>query len=256
MRAFRYDAGHLKPTLNGARPRSIIVALALATSPAPSIAADLEVRSPSIDVHEFEYDIKHARVTSGRMTSNVHEVEYGLNKWWSTAIEGEWVKSSDSGEAMGLQSLTFENRFAFPFSKQAWGNVGLFTEYESGRGGSPSAVRVGPVVQATMGPTVNVLNVVAVKERGPGSRHNLDLAYAWQTRWILSEEFQPGFEIYGGAMDAGLKSPRQNLGGPVLFGVFDLGDRSDIRYELGYLHDFRGATGNTIKLLLGYEYRF
>jgi hypothetical protein len=113
---------------------------------------------------------------------------------------------------------------------------------------------VGPIVQKLVGPTVNVLDLLAVKETGAGARSGVSISYAWQTRWLLHEEFQPGFELYGGALEAG--APRQYHGGPAMFGLVDLGSGHNWRYELGYLFGLDSATPHTIKLLLAYEYRF
>ena len=222
------------------------------------MAIDFEVRPPTIDVHEFEYDLKVSRSlqTGARSNSYVHEFEYGVNDWWSTAIEGEWLRSTESGDLKGLQSYSFENRFLFPASRQAWGSFGVFTEYERGRQGQPSAFRAGPAIQWMLGPTVNVLDLLATKESGGDARRGVDGAYSWQTRWILSEELQPGIEIYGGALEAGNGTPRRTLGGPVFFGVWDLGESQDIRYEVGYLGDLRGNSSGALKVLLGYEYHF
>jgi len=43
----------------------------------------------------------------------------------------------------------------------------------------------------------------------------------------------------------------------VLFGILPLGDRADIRYEIGYLFGLSSDTPNgTFKFLLGYEKTF
>ena len=226
-------------------------------------ATDFEVRSPVIDVREFEYDLKVAhgfdrRPANAHGRGIVNEFEFGVSDWWSPAIEGEWGRQAGPKEPAVFQGLTFENRFQLTKRGEHWLDLGLFAEYERGpRSGTPSALRVGPLIQKDVGPTTNVLDVVAVKEWGTDSRRRTTLAYAWQTRGLLSEEFQPGFELYGGALEAGKASPRQRVGGPVFFGVFDLGERQDIRYELGYLYGLDEATPRgTLKLLVGYEYRF
>ncbi len=244
----------------GIRPFAIVAMSFLFTCAG---ATDFEVRGPLIDVHEFEYDLKIARGFDSKPANSpgrgvVHEFEFGVSDWWSPAIEGEWGRQAGPDEPAAFQGLTFENRFQLTKHGEHWADLGLFVEYERGhRSGSPNALRLGPLLQKEIGPTVSVLNVVAVKEFGTDSRRQTSLAYAWQTRWQLSEEFQPGLEVYGGSLEAGIASPRQRLGGPVFFGVLDLGERQDIRYELGYLHGFDGATPRgTLKLLVGYEYRF
>jgi hypothetical protein len=53
------------------------------------------------------------------------------------------------------------------------------------------------------------------------------------------------------------RSQDRHRGGPVLFGVFPLGDHQDIRYEIGYLVGFTPQTPDgTFKFLLGYEATF
>ena len=235
--------------------RKAIAALALVAATAR--AADFEVRTPVMDVHELEYDLKLARgVATAGARSSVQEIEYGVNRWWSTAIEGEWERAAGGAEPTAFQALTFENRFRLTSPGEHWADLGLFVEYERSRNGGASAWRVGPILQKLVGPTVNVLDLLAVKESGPGARSGIAVSYAWQTRWILSEEFQPGFELYGGALEAGSATPRQHYGGPAMFGIVDLGGGHDLRYELGYLYGLDSTTPRTLKLLIGYEYRF
>ena len=77
-------------------------------------AADFEVRSPIVDVHEFEYDAKFAQgfdrkplLSRGR--SIVNEFEYGVSDWWSPAIEGEWGRQPGSEERSSLLLRRGEN---------------------------------------------------------------------------------------------------------------------------------------------------
>ena len=225
-------------------------------------AADFEVRSPLIDVHEFEYDTKFARGFDRRNSiskgqSLVSEFEYGVNAWWSPAIEGEWGKRLGANEPMSFDGFTIENRFQLAEHKAFWLDLGLFVEIERGRSGSPNAVRTGPLLRKDFGRLISLLNVVAVKESGVAARRRTAVAYAFQSKWALSDDFQPGLEIYGGAIETGASTPHQHLGGPAVFGVFNVGERQDFRYEVGYLFGLNSqAPRGTVKFLLGYEYRF
>ena len=237
--------------------------VAFLSSVATSNAADFEVRSPLIDIHEFEYDAKFSRgydssSSKARGRGLVHEIEFGVLDWWSPALEGEWDSHSGPNNRSRFQGLTFENRFQLTNHEDSWADFGLFVEYERSAGSSgPNAVRIGPLIRKDFGQVTTIFDVVAIKEWGRESRRQTQYSYAWQTRWTAREDFQPGFEIYGGSIEAGTASPRQRMGGPVFFGVFNLGEKQDIRYELGYLFGFNNATpSRTVKILMGYEYRF
>ena len=241
----------------------LFVSLALLLLPGGATAADFEVRSPIIDVHELEYDSKFSRGfdrTAWRANGRaaVHEMEFGVNEWWSPAIEAEWGRQGGANERSQFQAFTFENRFQLSKQGENWADVGLFLEYERGAPtGTANAIRFGPLFRKDIGSTTNILDFLAVKERGPDSRRRLTYSYAWQTRWRLSEEFQPGFELYGGALEAGRSTSKQHLGGPVIFGAVDLGERQGVRYEIGYLYGLNDSTSHGIaKILVGYEYRF
>jgi hypothetical protein len=224
-------------------------------------AEDFEVRSPIIDPEELELDLKAAfgvdrRADRSRERGFVTELEYGVNEWWSPAIEAEWDRAAGPDEPTRLASFTLENRFQLAPEGKYWLDPGLFLEYERSLvGDARDVVRLGPLLRKDVGPTRNVLNLFAVKRLGP-PHAGLGYAYAWQTQWQLSDLVQPGLEVYGGSGE-GNDAAIQHRGGPVLFGVFRFGEGHDIRYEAGYLLGFNHATPDgTFKLLIGYEYQF
>jgi hypothetical protein len=238
------------------------LALQLGT-PAAARAADFEVRSPIIDPGEFEFDAKFARGIDRRSGQDrgyslVGEFEYGATDWWSPAVEGEWVRPAGPDAPTTFDGISFENRFQLADHGRHWADPGLFVEYERGRApASPDALRVGPLLRKDFGRTINVLDLLVVQEFGPRARSHPAAAYSWQTRWRLNQAFQPGFELFGGALDVGRGAERQHMAGPAAFGVFPFGNGHDVRYELGYLFGLGPATPDaTIKLLIGYEYQF
>jgi len=225
-----------------------------ATLAGPAAAADLELRDPTVDVRELELDYKLSASTD-RARSHIAEIEYGVNEWWSPAIEGEWT--SAPGEATRFEATAFESRLRFT-RRGAWAQVGLFVEIERGADGMPHSARVGPILRKDVGRVANVLNVFAVREWGStGARGGTTYSYAWQSRWRISKEFQPGLEVYGGALETGAAAPKQRMAGPVFFGGFKVAREHELRYEIGYLRGLDSLTPQgTVKLLLGYEYRF
>ena len=88
-------------------------------------ATDFEVRSPVIDVREFEYDLKVAhgfdrRPANAHGRGIVNEFEFGVSDWWSPAIEGEWGRQAGPNEPAVFQGLTFENRFQLTKRGEHW----------------------------------------------------------------------------------------------------------------------------------------
>jgi hypothetical protein len=236
----------------------------LMSSLAAATAADFEVRSPIIDPDEFELDLKFARdsdrprrVSRGR--SLVGELEYGVTSWWSPAIEGEWNRPVGSDERTSFESYTFENRFQLAEQNEYWLDPGFFVEYERAASRTaPDVLRIGPLLRKDFGPTVNLLNILAVRERGGVAHEGLRIAYSWQTRWTLLRGLEPGLELYGGPAEGEARpAGTQHRGGPVLFGVLPFGNGHDLRYEAGYLFGLNRATPDgTVKLLIGYELQF
>ena len=72
--------------------------------------------------------------------------------------------------------------------------------------------------------------------------------YGWQSRYMLSPYFQPGFEVFGEIEDLnkpGRFNDQQFRVGPMFAGGLSLGDvlgRGKLKYEAGYLF---GATPET-----------
>jgi hypothetical protein len=241
-------------------PATVLLALLLRTG---AHAADFEIRSPVIDPGEFEFDAKLGHGLDRRAARSgdrgaVAEFEYGVNDWWSPAVEGEWNREAGSEQPTRFETLTVENRFQLAEPGRYCADPGLFLEYDRGvPRGAPDAVRFGPLLRKELGPTVTLVNLLAQKELGSRARRSLGGFLAWQTRLAWRPELEPGFEVYAGRTDAGPGGANQARAGPVLFGVFRLSQRQDIRYEIGWLFGLdRQTPDHTFKLLIGYEYQF
>jgi hypothetical protein len=192
--------------------------------------------------------------------SVVSELEYGVSRWWSVALEGEWERAGGSGEALSGDSVTWENRFQLTERGNPWVDAGLFLEYGRSIGGRADQLRVGPLLGRQLGAaTFATLNLLLVEDLGRRAGSGVSVNYAIQVRHELMRWLAPGVEAYGGAERIEPLNTRQDRhrAGPVLFGVVPLGDLADVRYEVGYLFGLSHDTpAGTFKFLLGYEKTF
>ncbi len=196
-----------------------------------------------------------SRTTAARSTA---ELGYGVNDHWFTELEFEFERERGTGETEHT-ATAWENVFAAPQGRY-WLDLGAFAELEFGQTpDEPSRTLIaGPILQKQWGATLHTVNLFLRGESG-GARAdpNVNLMSAWQSRWLLSLPFQPGFEIYAEPGDVRHTLPPSEqvvLGGPVLFGKFLLPSRFAVRYEAGVLFgQTKAAPQQTAKWMVEVE---
>ncbi len=245
--------------------RSLPAALFLFAIAAPA-QAEFKIESPIVEYRELEVENagsigRDSRSAHDHEVSLVQEFAYGVSERWATEFEAEW--GHDPGPGNGLRYLvnTWANKYQVFEQGSQWLELGLWGEY--GRAtevGGADRVKLGPLLQKVIGPTITTLNVFVEREVGPGASHTLDSSYGLQVIYDWSKALSPAIEAFGDMGDV-QHLPRfndqQHRLGPVLVGTYSLGELGAIKYNIAYLRGLTAATPqSTYKWVMEYELAF
>ena len=234
----------------------LVLAVSSALVCMPSQAnASHKVYSPYVEKGELEIEAR-GHVDEDGARKNKYEVGYGFTDWWFSSVFAEYEQSP--GSSLNHSATSWENIFQLTEPGKHWLDSGLYVEYESPVGGGPAKLETKLLLEKAMGRYVNTANLVVAREVGSGASGDVELEYAWRTKFRFKPEFEPGIELYGAA--GTLAAPKFDSSqstqiGPVATGKFHLRGRSAIVYELGYLFGLNDASpGGSVKWLIEYEY--
>jgi hypothetical protein len=245
------------------RLRTLAALLLGAIAAAPAVAlADFKVHLPDAEAGEFEFEeIGSYGMSGDPLTNNeqsfVHELGYGINRWWHTELEFETDREPGPGNHLKFDQLTSENQFVFGERGQYWLDSGLFWEYGQGLlKGTPNETTFGPTLRKEIFHTINTVNLFVQKDLGAHSDGHVYFLYAWETRIALGTPVEPGFQAYGAPGPIGRFLPISqqdhrigpqlfaNLGtigpgnlkanGGILFGLTPAEPRRTLRWQLEY----------------------
>ena len=231
--------------------------------------ADLQVRMPTVDFREIEFE--HNGFFSfdkdrslGGQQSYTNAIGYGLTPWWQIELEGE--SDSVPGSSVHYSATTLENIFQFTEPGQYFFNLGLFAEYsQSALRNEPNSFTVGPIIQkelhGTLGfDSLHTFNLFFTHDVGHNASHATGLELAWQSRLLLNPYIDPALEYYGFIDDvahAGPFSRQQHFIGPVAVGAVDFAPYGKLQYEVGYMFGLTPASPRgAIRWKLEYEIAF
>ena len=171
--------------------RSALPLAALTMFAARPAFADLQVRMPTVDYRELEFEHNglitfDAKGSSlNRAQSYTNEVGYGVLPWWEIELEGELA--SGGGEHLMWEAVTLENTFQLTEPGEYFFNLGFFFEYsQSTLRGAPSGVTFGPIIQKELNDvlgldTVHTLNLFLSRDIGHNATKETGFSYAWQS---------------------------------------------------------------------------
>ena len=235
-----------------ARAAIILVLATLGFGFTRSAWADFTIHPPIVEYQEFEVE-HNGSYTFDPNPANKHnetgtlELGYGFLPWWGSELEFAWSRTA-SDPPRRLDEVNFENTFQLADQGEYWLTPGVFAEIgKSARVGNADHFEVGPTLQKEWGETVHVLNLFFEHQFGPDNdAKNVDLNYAWQSLWTVSQHFQPGVEVFGdaGQLDQipGIRD-QELRAGPVTYGKVSFGQRlGELRYGVGYLFGLTHAT--------------
>lgn len=236
----------------------LILAVAGAMMLMPSLAsASHKVYSPYVEKGELEIEAR-GHVDQDGARKNKYEVGYGFTDWWFSSVFAEYEQSP--GSSLNHTATSWENIFQLTEPGKYWLDAGLYLEYESPVPSGPAKLETKLLLEKAVGRYVNTANLVMAREVGSGASSDVELEYAWRTKYKFKPEFEPGIELYGAA--GTLAAPKFDNSqavqlGPVATGKFHLGGRNALAYELGYLFGVNNASPTgSFKWLIEYEYVF
>ncbi|HEV2334739.1 MAG TPA: hypothetical protein VGS13_04525 [Stellaceae bacterium] len=243
-----------------------VLALIAGIGLAPTARADFKVKMPDAEPGELELETIGNYGQSGNPAIDseqnfVHELEYGVNNFWRTALEFETNRPGGPGQHLKFDQLTWENFLQLTERGQYWLDAGLFFEY--GRAmihGAPDETTFGPMLRKEIGPTINTVNLFLEKDLGRFSGGRPNFIYAWETRLALGGIVDPGFQAYGqpGAFGHFLPIGAQDHRiGPQLFGEIHQLGPGTLKWNGGILIGLTPVTPRrTLRWQLEYEIHF
>jgi hypothetical protein len=244
-------------------------AVFVALVPAYSARAELQVRMPTVEFRELEFEHNgffsfDKDRTLGGQQSYTNSIGYGVTPWWKIELEGESGSVPDS--SVHYTATTIENTFQLTEPGQYMFNFGFFAEYsQSALNGEPNSFTLGPIVQKELYHVLGVdslhtLNVFFAHDVGHNATHATGLEVAWQSRLLLNPYIDPALEYYGSIDDlgqAGKFSQQQHFIGPVAVGAISFSPYGKVKYEVGYMFGMTQASPRgAIRWKLEYEISF
>ncbi|MBI5042147.1 MAG: FTR1 family protein [Gammaproteobacteria bacterium] len=232
----------------------------------PRSEATQKVYSPHVEKGELELEARsHIDNDDDNALDGArkdkYEVGYGFTDWWFSSVFAEYEREAHTGEGLHHEATSWENIFQLTEPGQYWLDAGLYLEYEDTADDQhPNKLETKLLLEKAVGRYVHTANIVMAREVGGGAANDVELEYAWRTKYKLMPELEPGIELYGTAGtldDAEINDSQEAQLGPVASGKFRVGGKSAIGYELGYLVGLNDATADgSIKWLVEYEYVF
>ena len=228
--------------------------------------AEYKVRNPLVENGEMAVEtvgnIGYDPVaTKNNAKSMVVELEYGVNDWWMTEVEGEWGRDAGVGNAEHFIATTWGNKIALFPQGSKWLDMALWAEYSMGaKTTDADKVKFGPLAQKSFGKITTTANFYLEKQIGANATGGTDGTYAAQVRYDWRKWLAPALEVYGDIgyinQNPGPKD-QSHLAGPALVGMVGLGRAGELKYEVGYLVGLSTTTPqSTVRWLLEYEFAF
>jgi hypothetical protein len=185
--------------------------------------------------------------------ASVIDVGYGVSNRWKTELVLEYEGAS--GEGGGFEAWEWENIIVLTEQGKYWLDLGLFAEYEHPFSGGPDEIKIGPMLQKEIGPTVANLNLLFERQIGSGAGNETELDYAWQMKWRGKEALEWGLQGFGGLGELGdLGGHDKHSLGPALFGVKRLASGNKIAYDAAVLAGVNSAAPDaTLRFEIEYE---
>lgn len=76
-------------------------------------------------------------------------------------------------------------------------DVGLYLEYEVPEGSDPDTLEIKGLFEKEVKRFVNTANLIFERQVGSNASKDIELGYAWRTKYRLRTDFEPGLELYG-----------------------------------------------------------
>ena len=195
------------------------------------------VYTPTVEKGELELEFRAGVRDFGAGPSEhafIYEIGYGFTNNWRSSLVLEYA--AEGGEQGKLEAWEWENVIALTEQGKYWADVGLFAEYEHGFSAGPDEIKIGPMFQKEIGPTVANLNLLFEREVGSGASDETGVGYTWQVKWRGAETHEFGLQGLGelGTVDHLGRDDEHSLG-PAFFGTKRLASGNKFTYNAAVL---------------------
>jgi hypothetical protein len=253
-----------RPATGAVRAAALLClgAVVFAAVPQPASASH-KVYSPIVEGGELELEVRGHVLSDGDddvdgARTDKYEIGYGFTDNWFSSVFFEYEKEAD--QDYSHTATAWENIFQLTEQGRYWLDAGVYLEYETPADGDrPDKLEAKVLLEKSLSSTVHTANLVFEREVGSGADHEVEVGYAWRSKWRVDPRFEPALEFYGGlgSLDRlTLSSSQEHVAGPVLLGTLRAGVKSAVSYELGYLFGLTGASPDGVfKWLVEYERR-
>jgi FTR1 family protein len=240
-----------------------LAAVVFAATPQPASASH-KVYSPIVERGELELEARGHVLSDGDdevdgARKDKYEIGYGFTDRWFSSLFFEYEKEGD--EDYQHTATAWENIFQLTEQGRYWLDPGLYLEYEvPAEGDKPDKIEAKLLLEKSLSSMVHTANLVFEREVGGGADDEVEVGYAWRSKWRLDRRFEPALEIYGGfgSLDSlSLSRDETHVAGPVVMGSLRTGVKSALSYELGYLFGLTDESPDGVfKWLVEYEGSF
>lgn len=221
-----------------------------------------KIYSPYVEAGELEIELQngidfdHNQDKDGKIQNKL-SVGYGITDRWAAELYGVWEKSGVEGEEAQFTEVSLENRYQLFERGQYPVDVGLYLEIaKSLEHHSPDGIEGKILLEKDFSKIANMANITLEKEVGPYSEKRLEAGFAWSTRYLYNEKFEPGVEWYADFGEVSKTEPYKEQShqiGPVVYGKLF----GHLKYNIGYLFGAsKAAPDGEVKSILEYEMRF
>lgn len=195
------------------------------------------VYTPNVEKGELELEFRGGVRDFGAGPSEhafIYEIGYGFTNNWYSALVLEYA--AEGGEQGKLEAWEWENVIALTEQGKYWADLGLFAEYEHGFSAGPDEIKIGPMFQKEIGPTVANLNLLFEREVGSGASNDVGMGYTWQVKWRGAETHEFGLQGLGELGKIGhLGQDVEHSVGPAFFGTRRLASGNKFTYDAAVL---------------------
>lgn len=253
----------LRPTtynfLNNKILTFVSVAAVILLPMAPAFAID-KVYSPNVTQGELELEYSGNTTfdnTSDKNNIQSHEpeLEYGLTNNLMLELSGFYEKQPH--EHLKATGLGLGGRYEFFEQGEAWLDSGILFSYNHATQAQlADSIELKLLLEKQSGNFLHRTNLGISQDVGLYAHGGPDRVFLWNSRYRLSRNFEPGFEIQS---DFG--KPNQNSGfdqqdhyiGPAIFGQI----MPNFKYEAAYYFGVsQAASKGAARVLLEYEIYF
>ncbi|HAZ08044.1 MAG TPA: hypothetical protein DCZ01_05870 [Elusimicrobia bacterium] len=244
----------------GKQIRAAVSLLAVAVSALASSAALAgpanKVYSPIVEKGETEIEFRGGyRQFDDATDSYAYVLDFGydVTERWQTELVIEYA--GETGFGGRIEAMEWENLFVLTEQGKYWVDVGLLVEYEHTFADGPDELKIGPLFEKEVGPTIVDLNLIFEREIGSGASSDIKLDYGWQVKWRGNELLEFGVQGFGGLGElSDLGEGDKHSVGPALFGMKRLASGNKIAYDAAILAGLNEAAPDmTVRFQLEYE---